>query len=727
MSVKRDTEGRTIATVYVPDDKLQIFFKKIDRYLTIGAPGDKPREKNLLESIAHIRNATLRGLWTDKEELYPTEAESIWWEVWLSTFSASFDVVVSRFRQCAELLNIGLQAEVLKLRDRAVLLAYGTSEQLSQSGELLGFMAEVRKAKATAEDITELPATEQEGWIRELFERITPASEDAPAVCVLDTGVIPGHPLLSPCIPDNGVHAYDPTWGTEDHTSGPFAGHGTEMSGLCLYGDLLPHILSSTPIQLSHQIESIKILPEIGANDPKLYGEIVRESVARVEVAAPSRNRVFSMAVTADSRDDGYPTSWSTAIDRIAFGEEDESKLIFVSAGNVPADEWSNYTGCNTLNGIQDPAQAWNVLTVGAFTNKISIPDSYSGYVPLARQGELSPTSCSSALWDRSDTPVKPEVVMEGGNIAIDGSQFATKLDSLSLLTTGHDLINAPLVPTCETSAAVSQVSRMGAILRSQYPHYRAETIRALIVHSAVWTPQMRLQFPGNSKEEKETLLRHCGYGVPSLDRAMFCATNELTLVIEEEIQPFEQGDSFHELNLHKLPWPKDALYELGDTPISMKVTLSYFVDALAGRRGFQGKFAYPSHRLGFKLKRVDESVEEFRARINRVVSDSGVESATTGTRHGWFLGPQLQTRGSIASDTWTGAATDLADSEVLAVFPKVGWWRSLTKQRCWNNTANYSLIVSISTPDEEVDLYTLVSNQLEVMTPVQIEVTTQS
>ena len=108
MSVKQTTEGQTFATVYVPDDKLQIFLSKLQRYLTMDSPGGKPREKNLVESIANIRSATLRGLWTDEEGLFPGEGEVIWWEVWLSTYAFSLEQVVSRFQKCAEIAGIVL-------------------------------------------------------------------------------------------------------------------------------------------------------------------------------------------------------------------------------------------------------------------------------------------------------------------------------------------------------------------------------------------------------------------------------------------------------------------------------------------------------------------------------------------------------------------------------------------------------------------------------------------
>ena len=107
-------------------------------------------------------------------------------------------------------------------------------------------------------------------------------------------------------------------------------------------------------------------------------------------------------------------------------------------------------------------------------------------------------------------------------------------------------------------------------------------------------------------------------------------------------------------------------------------------------------------------------------ARQNGYLVDLGVEPVE-GQKHNWFLGSQLHTRGSIISDTWKGSAFDLAESSSLVVFPKGGWWRKCLKQRCYDNIARYSLVISISTPSEDVDLYNLISTQIEVMSEIEI------
>ncbi|MGQ0504662.1 MAG: S8 family serine peptidase [Myxococcaceae bacterium] len=53
-----------------------------------------------------------------------------------------------------------------------------------------------------------------------------------------------GHPLLSAALSEQDVHAYNREWRTDDHE-----GHGTEMAGLALYGDLLEALLSREPVE----------------------------------------------------------------------------------------------------------------------------------------------------------------------------------------------------------------------------------------------------------------------------------------------------------------------------------------------------------------------------------------------------------------------------------------------------------------------------------------------
>jgi hypothetical protein len=89
------------------------------------------------------------------------------------------------------------------------------------------------------------------------------------------------------------------------------------------------------------------------------------------------------------------------------------------------------------LEPVEDPAQAWNALTVGACTERAVIDDEqYDSWTPLSPSGELSPYSTTSVGFATS-WPVKPDIVMEGGNIGINGSdEIHDEIPDLLPLTT---------------------------------------------------------------------------------------------------------------------------------------------------------------------------------------------------------------------------------------------------------------------------------------------------
>lgn len=715
------------ATVFVPDGKLKHFFKKLEEYAS-----DEARHKDLIGRIASLRLATLRALWTDDEQAFPDTDERIWWEVWLRRTDGD---EIKRFSDYARQTGILLAPQRLAFDDRIVILARATPSQLAGSLDVLSDLTEVRKAKESVSFFYGMSNTEQADWVEELRQRVEPPPKNAPAVCILDTGITANHPLLDVAIDPDDAMAANPAWGPEDNGGGPEDhGHGTSMAGLALYGDLVGPMSSGDPIILRHRLESVKILPPSGSNDPQLYGAVTAQAIARPEILKPFRRRVYSLAVTAEGADRGRPTSWSAALDALAAGravvEEGEGltylnspeshspRLIIVSAGNVPAPLLDrDHLARSDVQPVQDPAQAWNVLTVGAYTEKAYIYESeYAGFEPIALPGDLSPFSTTSVQF-AEEWPIKPEVVFEGGNAASDQYGITYGLADLSLLSTFYRPQESLLCVSYGTSAAVAQVARMAAIISSVRPEYWPETIRALIVHSARWTRRMEEHLRSASgKRERLKLLRRYGYGVPDLDRALRSAKDALTLIAQSTIRPFENG-RLCEMHLYDLPWPTEVLRDLGDTPVKLRVTLSYFVEPNPSRRGWRGRYRYASHLLRFDIKRQWETREQFRKRINAYAleeDDSRQRSASDADQ--WFLGEQARTKGSLHHDIWEGTAIDLAERGVVAVYPKSGWWKDRSETEGSSPVVRYSLVMSIEVDSEqEVDIWTPVAVQVGI------------
>jgi hypothetical protein len=722
-----------LATVFVPDGELPHFATRFQQYAVEKTKKGEPRHKDLVDRIAALRRATLRALWTDASEVYPADDEVVWWELWLRRQDGR---ELERLLELAALVEFTVGERRLAFDDRIVVLVHGTAEQLATSIEVLNDVAEVRRAKDTAAFFEDSTAEEQADWINDLKRRVTPPPGAAPAVCVLDTGVTRGHPLLQDVIASADATAVDPTWGAHDDGGGPGnMGHGTEMAGLAAYGDLLDALSTRAPIALRHRVESVKILPPRGSNPPDLYGAITAQAVARPEITSPHRLRAFSLAVTAtDERDRGQPTSWSAAIDALAAGrtfdpathgliyldqaEEAARRLFIVSAGNVDDLEVAHLDRSD-LEAVHDPAQAWNALTVGAFTDKAFIRDPRrAGWSALARPGDLSPWSTTSVLFQEA-WPIKPDVVFEGGNAGRNGKAIDFPLADLSLLSTYYKPAEKPLVLSWATSAATALVARMTILVRADYPDFWPETVRALVVHSARWTPAMQAHLRGGSgKRARAKLARRYGFGVPDLDRARRSADDALTLVVQSSIRPFADG-KMNEMHLHDLPWPKEVLEELGQTPVRLRVTLSYFVEPNPGRRGWKRRHRYASHGLRFDVKAPTESIPEFRKRLNQRALDEDEDKPTTGDSEGWFLGEQARSKGSIHSDVWTGTAADLAERGVIGIYPVSGWWKDQPKRDRSALGARYALVVSIETEAQGVDIWTPIAEEIGV--PVEI------
>ncbi|HLH12723.1 MAG TPA: S8 family peptidase [Methylovirgula sp.] len=562
-----------LATVFIPDGSLKHFFSRFEQYERERTKKDEPRHKDMVDRIAALRKATLRALWTDATDAYPDEDEKISWEVWLRRQDGN---ELHRLLEFADQSNLQIGERRLGFDDRIVVLVKGTAADLSESLDVLNDLAEVRKAKVSSAFFADAPAEEQAQWLDDLKGRTNSPGTGAPAVCVLDTGVTHGHPLLEDLIAASDAMSVDPAWGRHDDGGGPGSmGHGTEMAGLAGYGDLSQALASAAPVNMRHRLESVKILPPTGTNAPELYGAITAQAVARPEINAPERTRVFSLAVTAtDERDRGQPTSWSAAVDALAAGRTfdpathgliyldqgaDAARRLFIlSAGNVGLDQLdTNHLDRSDVEAVHDPAQAWNALTVGASAEKAAIADTaWNSWSPIAPAGDLSPWSTTSVTF-QDVWPIKPEVVFEGGNVAENGGNFDQGVPDLCLLSTYYRPDRRPFVLSWATSAATAQVARMAAIVRADYPDLWPEAVRGLIVHSARWTRAMEAHLRGaGGKRGRAKLVRRYGFGVPHLDRALRSANDALTLIAQSIIQPFAER-KMREMHVHQLPGPR--------------------------------------------------------------------------------------------------------------------------------------------------------------------------
>ncbi len=710
----------------VAEAEVEVFVKKVGKLATLLSEDRQNQE--LVDSIASVRLAIIEDFWQDSLD-FPKPNEVIWWEFWLHGPRGTADTVHQRFTDIAAAVGINLVSKLhVAFPERVVIHAKATPKQISSSIDLLAMIGELRKAKELASYYVDMEGAEQADFVADVVKRLVLPGKNPPCVCILDWGVNRNHPMLKPALAEEDQHASKPEWGVSDSDKYQ---HGTGMAGLALYGCLTEVMKETGKVKLRHVLESVKIMPPPPAeNDPPDYGRRMQDGVAFAHIKAAKRNRAICMAVTTpDHRDGGVPSLWSGAVDDLCSGGFDGARrLMFISAGNMRdeiCEKTFVYHDWNmTRGGVEDPGQAWNALTIGAFTERIEIRDeSLAGYEPLAETGGLCPTSRTSLAWPekrRDGWPIKPDLVMEGGNYAKkDG--LTLSCDDLSLLST----IMKPgrlLTTMLDTSPATALAARMAATIWSHHPDFWPETVRALMVHSARWTTAMRQRIPGSSKSDILKRLRCYGYGVPNLQRALHSAQNAVTLLYQGEFQPFRLEKSevrTNHMNVHDLPWPVEVLQDLGEEQVTMRVTLSYFIEPSPGNVGWGVNHRYASHGLRFDVIRPTENLDGFMKRISRAFWDGEIRPTNTKETRGWVVGEDARSLGCLHSDWWTGSAATLARSGKLVVYPVSGWWRERKHLERHTQSARYSLIISIRSSKKSIDLYTPIVNVGTIQTEV--------
>lgn len=565
---------------------------------------------------------------------------------------------------------------------------------------------------------------------------LTPPHADAPSVVSLDTGVATRQPLLKAAI------LTATTAGPEIPSPEDTYGHGTQMAGLELFRDL-GALVERGSAEATHWLQSSRLLVQPGqgtASDENYekWPVLTERAVRSAENAdARPRDRVFVLAVTRSMQESPLegliPTLWSQAIDQLAF-HDGHGRLMIVSAGNARFGQWlalaEQYPQLQLSEKIHQPAQASNALTVGAFTARVGLPndpDYAEARVVATRAGGISPYTSTGLVGN--DWPIKPDVVLEGGNLAVSGALTDAAVPTLSALTTSHRHAHgSPLALMSMTSEASARAAYLAARVWAVEPKLRPETVRGLVVHSASWTSAMLEDFPGLNDR-----LLACGYGVPSEQLASECAQGVATIVLEDKmpnavieeepkkVPPKKPSTKTTEpkvrrkVKLYRLPLPESLLGD-SDPEVELRVTLSYFTEPNKfGRRTYHGL------DLKWDMQGPQEPEAVFLERINvlkRALDAKGkrVKSAETKSFK-WAVGIQSRSRGTVQSDRWRGNMSELVGDKLIAIVPVLGWWdqRRLLKTQ----EMPFSLIVSVFGPG----VYAAIKPRIQAAVEVEIDV----
>lgn len=401
---------------------------------------------------------------------------------------------------------------------------------------------------------------------------------DAPAVCVIDSGIQEGHLLLQPAIDQTSSHCFLPgkaATDVGDYVAG--GGHGTRVAGAVLYGEAVAK--AGTP-KLPFWIQNARVLDDNNRMPEEVFpAEAMRTAVERYHFG-PRTTRIFNHSINAYGYCRlRYMSSWAAEIDALS---TEHDVLIIQSAGNVRSTGPMPYPGVKdhldagrTYPGylyepaarVANPGQSLQALTVGSiaygafevgnwrsFATEPDFPSAFSRSGP--------------GIWN----VIKPEVVEYGGDFIHTNNQPTDVQGGGGIPTACPELVRSTMFPpgpsadrdATGTSFATPKVARIAAQLQRLLPDEPTLLYRALLVQSAQWPAWAedvlsQLRAPnGQHTQARQQLLdnasqiiRCIGFGIPDETRATVNTDHRTTFITSSET-PIHAG----ECHIYQVPIP---------------------------------------------------------------------------------------------------------------------------------------------------------------------------
>lgn len=520
-------------------------------------------------------------------------------------------------------------------------------------------------------------------------------TENAPIVCVIDSGMQEEHQYLSPAILcDDSICLIPNETSVADQVS--TGGHGTRVAGAILYFHSIP---TEGTYQMPCWLRNVKVLNRNAQMSMNLYPPKVIEYVVE-----KYNSKIFNHSIGSNGPCElKQMSAWAAAIDYQSYKHD----ILFIqAAGNIHRDVIKSYIMAGheypeyllrNLSRLCDPANSLQALTVGSVSHsEYETPDKVS----LGKLNEPSSFSRTGpGIWDY----IKPDVVEYGG------TQVINKNDADIFLTTPEEVCpelirRSPEGPAFAkddvgTSFAAPQVTHIAAMIENILPDSSSLLYRALIANSASWPEWTNLI----NQEQYPSILRKIGYGIPDLLKSTHNNEYRVTLITD---QPLEIGEG--EAHVFRIPIPEE-LSNVGENySILVEVTLSYASNPRRTRRSIK---RYLSTWLDWCCSRMGEEWETFAKRIFETgssISDDGDFS--------WMIGDAIdkgktygfsRKNGTLLKDWTIIKSNQLSDAFCIAVRGHKGWG-SLYK-------AKYALVVSFEALDQDIAIYESIRSMVEV------------
>lgn len=510
---------------------------------------------------------------------------------------------------------------------------------------------------------------------------------DSPGVCIIDSGIMPGHPLLAPAIGE--AVSFPPELGEPNDLNG----HGTKVAGIALYEDVLKCI-EAKEFAPKAFLYSARVTNENNTFDnEKLITTQIRNAIKYFNSTYGCRIFNISLGDSIRPYQGGKQYVWAAVLDEIA---RELDVLIIVSAGNYYYDMHHSELE-NILNDypkylfekearIIDPASSAIAVTVGSIcieggpTINIVAPGKGAHLRTIGKHNLPSPFTRTGPGVQNS---IKPELCEYGGNQLYDGLTKRIREDrGLSIVTTSKDIPNQLFTTDVGTSFAAPVVACKAAqILRSIGYDISANLLRALLIHSA--------EYPNGIEDcfKDEEILYCYGYGVPNVNRVLESSDNRVTLFAEASIEL----DKFH---IYEVPIPRQFNSVYGKKKIT--VTLAFDPPTRHTRNDYLGL------NMSFRLirgKSLDEVVNAFLPK--KQVANGFSPQIPKANNCDMYPTPHWREKGTVQKAVFSAKKKlEYGDTYYLVVRCENKW------VSFENIKQKYAVVLTIEHEDTEVKLY---------------------
>lgn len=433
----------------------------------------------------------------------------------------------------------------------------------------------------------------------------TTIDPDGPLACLIDSGVVSGHPLLRNTILD----ARD--FGSGENTPFDLVGHGTHCAGVIVYGDVNKCLQENSWVP-KVRLLSAKVLKKSALGGAEFPDETRIETQVRNAITTFAQEygcRVFNLSIGHSGRKftGGRQLPLAQLIDELA---RTLNVVCIVSAGNVDtpeiptalvSEDFQLAVRNNLLtqaHALIDPATSMLALTVGSVAKDDSFLNRNQagpGRRSLAGspKGGPSPFTRTGQYSSEGSAPnraVKPELIAPGGNYILDVPTRWNRTDTqIGIPSLNYNFTQRTLSTAVGTSVAAPYVTHCCAIIESALrkqglPRPSANLIRALTVHGASVPNTTREWIQKNIEgeaQQNENTIRMVGYGLPALEKSIFSSDNRVTLYSEDNILD-------NNIHLYELEIPNNFVGESGQR--TLKVTLAYDPPVRGTRKEYLGR-----------------------------------------------------------------------------------------------------------------------------------------